>query len=469
MPTIKGILDVSIETLNGQVLKEYGITRSNKGPLSTSFVLSQTGASFQICFRPIQSLFSHLDDYRTVGYHDPYWNLAAHIYIDKSENTEREVIIKLPQKGVRPANTIAQGRPAVGEDGTPMEQPWMFSEIPVEYLMAGLSTGEKLEKAYGGESVEGPNHQTEMGQIKIILHRILQRRVTDQQTDSYMSNTEDPGCVGHDVSHVVGVGEAKPSEDIYWEVDYLDRIENPWASMIFMYRGKKSLQKIGLISQDDPVLGVSSLSSLNRQLGKRGYQNVNFIDTLTARTPAMEPVSKKLKQDISGGGGRAAPVGSFPKIASATGNKVFRAGSLPKLDGRTIASFRTASSLRTKNSKQNDSSGGDAELLHSFSKVAIRAKKNLIRKGIKDHSKQPNDTQSGNNTRVDSSASNPMWVRQYSTRSSTRLQQASEWAFLEEFEKDAPVGDVPMNSEELKNGEEGKDGVLEFGAGGTSA
>lgn len=95
MPTIKGILDVSIQTSDGKVLKEYGITRSNKGPLSTSFVLSQTGTSFQICFRPIQSLFSHLDDYRTVGYHDPHWNLAAHIYIDKSEDIERKVITKL--------------------------------------------------------------------------------------------------------------------------------------------------------------------------------------------------------------------------------------------------------------------------------------------------------------------------------------------------------------------------------------
>lgn len=89
---------------------------------------------------------------------------------------------------------------------------------------------------------------------------------------------------------------------------------------------------MGLIPQDYTVLEVSNLSSLNRQLGKRGYQNVNFIDTLTARTPAMGSVSKKLKQDISGGGGRAAPAGSFPKIAATTGNKVFRAGSLQKLD-----------------------------------------------------------------------------------------------------------------------------------------
>jgi hypothetical protein len=238
------------------------------------------------------------------------------------------------------------------------------------------------------------------------------------------------------------------------------------------------LQKMGLIPQDDPILESLNPSSLNQQLGKRGYQNVNFIDTLTARNPAMDPTFKKFKQDTRNSDD-AVPEKSFPKIATAfrtssnpraggskqntTGkNKVFRADSLPKLDGKTIASFRTSSSIRRKNPKQDNSSGGDAELANSFSKIAIRAKKNLIRKGTKDHSKQPNNIQSDNETCVDSSASNAMWVRQYNTRSSTRLQQTSEWGFLEEVEKNAPVADAPMNSEKVKKGKGGKDGVHEF-------
>lgn len=283
MPLVKG-LSVTIHTKNGP-LAEYGTRRLGSGSITSSFIQSEDNTPFWVKFH-VSSPFdfkSSLDMSRVRyssatkppvwGAVSGMWDFSAHIFIDDNTKSDKNLIIDLPRnkKGGDPV-VIARGRSCVDQNGMSGEQRWMFKEVGLENYFKRLTTDERgredeWEMVSDGGRPDVARSNTSLGQIKIQLFRVRQRgtdrsRKPDRSWEGSSQQTQ--VSLNGDISHTVGyvkdpvlgrpwtyiviitsVGNPKPRVFHYVTVEYLDGPKDPWATIIFMYRGKsKSPQPI---------------------------------------------------------------------------------------------------------------------------------------------------------------------------------------------------------------------------------
>lgn len=193
-------------------------------PLCESYILSKTDCPFWVSITPDKDAFARKESHHSTTHHttnDPVidltqgdqeltdyddvmraeeeeWHLLAEVFLDSRSTPETSALVYIPWDGPV-KERVLRGRIATTKDGHPVEKPWLFKDVGLEGFLEALSVAENdadgdlaiidvrdpsgrdpsedilvqgMQKL-GNKGKEKENRHGEIGQIKVVLKKII--------------------------------------------------------------------------------------------------------------------------------------------------------------------------------------------------------------------------------------------------------------------------------------------------------